>query len=68
MAAAIHYALTRMARMRLNLDHGILELDNNTAEQAMRPVAIGRKNYLLVGSQAGGRAGRLLSKQGRFAL
>ena len=44
LAAAIRYALTRMARMRNYLDHGILELDNNTAERAMRPVALGRKN------------------------
>lgn len=48
--------LTRMARLRPYLDHGILELDNNTAERAMRSVAIGRNNYLFVGSQAGGRA------------
>jgi transposase len=56
LAAAIRYALTRMARMRPYLDHGVLELDNNTAERAMRSVAIGRKNYLFVGSQTGGRA------------
>ena len=30
--------------------------DNNTAERAMRSVAVGRKNYLFVGSQTGGRA------------
>ena len=56
LAAAIRYALTRMARLRSYLDHGILELDNNTAERAMRSVAIGRKNYLFVGSQTGGKA------------
>jgi len=56
LAGAIRYALTRVARLRPSLDHGILELDNNTAERAMRSVAIGRKNYLFVGSQAGGRA------------
>jgi transposase len=39
-----------------HLDHGILELDNNTAERAMRSVAIGQKNYLFVGSLNGGRA------------
>ena len=55
LAAAIRYALTRMARLRPYLDHGILELDNNTAERAMRSVAIGRKNYLFVGSQTGGK-------------
>jgi hypothetical protein len=45
-----------MARLRFCLDHGILELDNDTAERAMRSVAIGRKNYLFVGSQTGGKA------------
>ncbi len=38
------------------LDHGILELDNNSAERAMKPIAIGRKNYLFVGSEGGGKA------------
>jgi transposase len=55
LASAIRYALTRMARMRPYLDHGILEIDNNTAERAMRAVALGRKNYLFVGSQTGGK-------------
>jgi hypothetical protein len=45
-----------MARMRPYLDHGILELDNNTAERGMRAVALGRKNYLFVGSQTGGKS------------
>ena len=56
LASAIRYALTRMARMRPYLDHGILEIDNNTAERAMRAVALGRKNYLFVGSQTGGKS------------
>jgi transposase len=42
--------------MRPYLDHGILELDNNAAERAMRAIALGRKNYLFVGSEAGGKA------------
>ncbi len=42
--------------MRPYLDHGILEIDNNTAERAMRAVALGRKNYLFVGSQTGGKS------------
>ena len=50
LAVAIRYALTRMKRLRPYLDHGILEMDNNTAERAMRSVAVGRKNYLFVGS------------------
>ena len=56
LAAAIRYALTRMARLRPYLDHGIFEIDNNTAERAMRSVALGRKNYLFVGSQTGGKS------------
>jgi transposase len=31
-------------------------LDNNTAERAVRPVTLGRKNYLFMGSEAGGKS------------
>ena len=56
LASAMRYALTRMERLRPNLDHGILELDNNAAERGMRAIALGRKNSLFVGSEAGGKA------------
>lgn len=56
LAKAIRYALTRMKKLSPYLDHGILELDNNSAERAMKPIAIGRKNYLFVGSEGGGKA------------
>ncbi|WP_269451024.1 IS66 family transposase [Phaeobacter inhibens] len=56
LAKAIRYALTRMDKLRPYLEHGILELDNNSAERAMKPIAIGRKNYLFVGSEGGGKA------------
>lgn len=39
LAMAMRYGLTRMKRLRPYLDHGFLELDNNTAERAMRSVA-----------------------------
>ena len=42
--------------MRPYLANGILELDNNTAERSMRAIALGRKSYLFVGSEAGGKA------------
>ena len=45
-----------MKKLRSYLDRGFLELDNNAAERAMKPVAIGRKNYLFVGSEGGGKA------------
>lgn len=32
----------------------IIEIDNNAAENAMRPIALGRKNYLFAGSDNGG--------------
>ena len=56
LAGAIRHALVRLPCLRPYLDHGILEIDNNSAERAMRGVALGRKNYLFVGSEAGGRA------------
>jgi Transposase IS66 family/IS66 C-terminal element len=56
LASAIRYALTRMARRRPSLEHGILELDNAAAERAMRALALGRKNHLFVGSQTGGKS------------
>lgn len=56
LAKAIRYGLTRMKKLRPYLDHGFLEIDNNAAERAMKPVAIGRKNYLFVGSKGGGKS------------
>ncbi len=56
LASAIRYALTRMKRLRPYLERGFLELDNNTAERSMRPIALGRKNYLFMGSERGGKS------------
>ena len=36
-------------------EHGFLEIDNNASERGLRPVAIGRKNYLFFGSEEGGK-------------
>lgn len=38
------------------MDLGVLELDDNAAERAVRPVTLGRKNYLFMGSEAGGKS------------
>ena len=56
LAGAIRHALARRERLRPYLDHGILELDNNTAERGLRAIAPGRKHSLLVGAEAGGKA------------
>jgi transposase len=56
LAKAIRYAVTRIKKLRPYIDHGILELDNNSAERSMRCVALGRKNYLFMGSEGGGKS------------
>ena len=52
--SAIRYALTRWAALTRYRDDGRIEIDNNAAERALRAVALGRKNYLFAGSDAGG--------------
>src|SRR3954452_18738655 len=56
LAKASRYALVRMRKFRPYLEHGCLEADNNGAERALKPVALGRKNFLFVGSEGGGKA------------
>ena len=56
LAKTIRYALSRMSKTRAYLDNGFLELDNNTCERAVKPVAIGRKNWMFAGSERGGKA------------
>ena len=53
-AAAIRYALSRWRALTRYVDDGMLEIDNSAAERALRAVALGRKNYLFAGSDAGG--------------
>jgi transposase len=53
-AGAIRYALTHWTALVRYRDDGGLEIDNNAAERALRAVALGRKNYLFAGSDAGG--------------
>lgn len=55
LAAAFRYMRARWASLVRCFDDGRLALDNNPAERALRCVAIGRKNYLFAGSDAGGR-------------
>lgn len=47
---AIAYALNRWPNMQVILEDGRVEIDNNLVENAIRPIAIGRKNYLFAGS------------------
>jgi len=56
---ALDYALNQRKALCRYLEDGRLRPDNNLAENAMRPVTLGRKNWLFVGSERGGRAAAL---------
>ena len=56
LAQAIRYALSRWPALCPFTIDGRLEMTNNAAERAIRPLALGRKNYLFAGSDAGGSA------------
>jgi transposase len=55
LATALRYARARWVALTRHLDDGHLELSNNAAERAIRPLALGRKNWLFAGSDAGGQ-------------
>jgi transposase len=55
MAKAIEYAIGRWQALGSFIEDGRLELDNNRAERALRTVAVGRKNWMVVGNERGGR-------------
>jgi transposase len=57
---AIGYALNHWAALERPLDEGFLELDNGASERALKPVAIGRKNWLFAGSDKGGQTAAVL--------
>jgi len=69
LAKAVSYILTRWTAFTRYRDDGRLEIDNNAAERSLRAVAIGRKNYLFCGSDAGGeRAAAIYSLIGTAKL
>jgi transposase len=62
LAKACNYTLTLWTRLTRFLEHPELELSNNLAENAMRPVAIGRRNWIHIGSEeAGPRVAAIVS-------
>jgi transposase len=54
-AVAIRYSLSHWRALTRYLDDGLLEIDNNAAERALRMVVMGRKNYLFMGADSGGQ-------------
>jgi transposase len=53
-AKACHYTLTLWNKLTRFLDHPQLELSNNLAENSMRPIALGRRNWIHLGHQSAG--------------
>lgn len=69
LAMATRYAMSRWKALTRFVADGSVEIDNNTAERALRAVALGRKNYLFAGSDAGGeRAAAIYSLVGSAKL
>jgi transposase len=62
LSKACHYALVLWKKLTRFLEYPELELSNNLAENSMRPVALGRKNWIHIGSpQAGPKIAAILS-------
>jgi len=62
LSKACHYALTLWRKLTQFLEYPELELSNNLAENSMRPVALGRKNWIHIGSpRAGPKVAAILS-------
>lgn len=60
LAMAIGYALGNWRALNVYVEDGRIEIDNNTAERALRGVVLGRKNYLHFGSDSGGRRAAII--------
>lgn len=60
LARAIQYALTRWQALTRYAGDGRLAIDNNVAERALRGIAVTRKNFLFLGSEAGGERAAIL--------
>jgi transposase len=60
LAKALQYALTRWDALTLYTSDGRIGIDNNPAERALRGIAVTRKNFLFLGSEAGGERAAVL--------
>jgi len=60
LAQALRYALSRWSSLTRYTTDGRLEISNNAAERAIRPLAIGRKNWLFAGSDTGGERAAII--------
>jgi hypothetical protein len=58
---AINYAMNNWDALQVYITDGDLTIDNNLAENALRPIAIGRKNWMFAGSDNGGNTTAVLA-------
>jgi transposase len=61
MGMAIDYTLSNWEALLRYTEDGDLEIDNNRAERSLRPIVVGRRNWLFYGSDKGGRTAAVLS-------
>jgi transposase len=60
MGVALEYALTNWTPLVVYLDDGRIEIDNNLVENAIRPTALGKKNWLFIGEAEAGERSAIL--------
>jgi transposase len=60
LADAVSYTLKHWVPLVRYVEHGEVQIDNNLIENSMRPVALGRKNFLFAGSESGAEAAAVL--------
>jgi hypothetical protein len=60
MGLALEYALNNWALLGVYLDDGRIEIDNNLVENAIRPTALGKKNWLFIGEAEAGERSAIL--------
>jgi hypothetical protein len=60
MGQAIDYALNQWGALGVYLGNGLVEIDNNLVENAIRPTAVGKKNWLFMGDAEAGHRGAVL--------
>lgn len=59
-AQAINYALAQWTALNRYTENGDLEIDNNKSERAVKPIAIGRKNWMFAGNNNAGHTAAIL--------
>ena len=60
MGKAVGYTRSLWPKLTSYIDHGQVEIDNNLVENAIRPTALGRKNYMFFGSAEAGQASAII--------